>query len=155
MKDLLVRASLFGLLWWALAEGSERVWWLGMLGVAGTVWASRRLIPPPTAGLRVRAMLQFAAYFIWHSTLAGIQVAVQGFRGPQALHAGMVRVKTVLPAGAPRLLLINLISLMPGTVCVGTQRDELLLHVLDTRTAVTASIASLEARIAAIFGECQ
>lgn len=153
MRDLLLRILLFSLLWWSMAEGDLRVWWLGAIAVAAAVWASRRLLPPPQGRIRLPALLGLIAYFIGHSVMAGVQVSLMALRGRRSLRPAMVTVATTLQAGMPRLVLANLISLMPGSVCVGMEDDRLLLHVLDERLPVDASVAAIETRIAAALGD--
>lgn len=153
MRDILARTLLFSFLWWILAEGSPRLWWLGAIAVLAAVWTSRRLLPPSPVRLQLPALLRFAGFFIWHSLRAGAQVSLQALRGRRALHTALYPVQTTLPAGVQRLLLVNLVTLMPGTVCVALEGDELLLHVLDRRLPIAESVAALEQQIAAIFRE--
>lgn len=152
MRDLLGRTLCFALLWWIASEGDPRLWWLGALAVLAAVGVSRHFFPPSSRRLRLAALPGFAGYFIWHSLQAGWQVSLLALRGPRALHTGLCQVKTTLPGGAPRLLLVMLVTLMPGTVCIALDDDELLLHVLDRRLPAVDSVAALEARIAALFG---
>lgn len=153
MKDLLLRTLLFSLLWWSMAEGDMRIGWLGAIAVAAAVWASRRLLPPRQGRVSVPALLRLILYFIGHSVMAGVQVSLMALRGRRSLQPAMVTISTTLQAGMPRLVLANLISLMPGTVCVGMDDDRLLLHVLDERLPVDASVAAIETRIAAVLGD--
>lgn len=153
MKDLTIRILLFALLWWIVTEGNPRTVWLGALAVAAAVWASRRLLPASAARWRPWPLLRLAGYFGWQSIRAGTEVALLAMRSRDALHPGLQQLRVTLPAGAPRLLLVNLIGLMPGTLCASLDGEMLLLHVLDQRMSAKDAVAELEARIAAVTGD--
>lgn len=153
MRDLLLRILLFSLLWWSMAEGDLRVWWLGAIAVVASVWASRRLLPPFDGQVRLPALLRLLAFFIGHSVMAGVQVSLMALRGRRSLQPALVTIDTRLKAGLPRLMLANLISLMPGSVCVGMDGEQMTLHVLDQRLPVNATVAAIESRIAAALGD--
>ena len=57
-----------------------------------------------------------------------------------------------LPPGGARLLLVNALGLMPGTLGVEMTTESLRLHVLDDRLPVLAEARALEAAIGAVFG---
>lgn len=57
-----------------------------------------------------------------------------------------------LPAGLPRVMLVNTLNLLPGTVCVRLDGDRLRLHVLDARQPIAEEVRELEVRITRLFG---
>src|SRR3972149_6345104 len=55
--------------------------------------------------------------------------------------------------GSPaRTLLVNTMSLLPGTLSAGIEGNRLRLHVLDTQLPVEQELGEVETRIAAMFG---
>lgn len=82
----------------------------------------------------------------------GAQVAAMALRGPDALQPGLLEIQVRLPPGGPRILLVNALTLMPGTLGVELVRKTLRLHVLDERLPVIAEARALEAAIARMFG---
>ena len=70
------------------------------------------------------------------SIRGGAQVAWMALRGPSALQPGLLELQVRLPPGGPRILLVNALTLMPGTLGVELARKTLRLHVLDERLPV-------------------
>ncbi|MDP3438309.1 MAG: Na+/H+ antiporter subunit E [Azonexus sp.] len=140
------------LLWWILTEGRSDAWGLGLVAVMLALWLSLKLLPPKRPGIRLIRLPGFVGFFIWNSILGGLQVAFVALRGRQALQPGVLELSVSLPAGAPRLLLINLLGLMPGTLGMQLKDDHLRLHGLDERRPLLADVRALEQRIAHLFG---
>ncbi|PKO84380.1 MAG: cation transporter [Betaproteobacteria bacterium HGW-Betaproteobacteria-11] len=153
MKPLTVfwRGVSFALLWWVLAEGRMDGWWVGLCGVAAATWASLRLSPPRAGRLRAVPLLRFLAFFLWNSVRGGWQVARLALRPRLDLAPTTLDLAVMLPAGGARQLMLNTLSLMPGTVGVGLDDATLRLHVLDSRLPVAREARALEAHIARLF----
>jgi multicomponent Na+:H+ antiporter subunit E len=151
-RSLVLRALLFCGLWWILAEGRRDGWLLGGAAVAASTWASIKLLPPGDQPLRLAGLIGFLGYFLWNSLRGGIQVAGMALRGRLALQPGIIELPVTLPEGAARILLVNALCLMPGTLSVDLDDTRLLLHVLDERQQVAAATRALQAAIAGLFG---
>lgn len=148
----LLQAPLFAGLWWVLAEGRTDGWPLGAVAVAAATWASLRLWPAATVPIRLAGLLGFLRFFLWNSIRGGIQVAGMALRGRAALQPGLLELAVTLPPGGARVLLVNALGLMPGTVGVDIDDAGLRLHVLDERLPTVAEVRALEAAIARLFG---
>ena len=149
---IISRGILFALLWWVLAEGRNDGWQLGSLAVLAATWASIRLAPPGGHRIRPAGLLGFFVFFLSHSIRGGVQVAAMALRGRTALQPALLELNVTLPKGGPRVLLVNTLSLMPGTLGVDMSGAMLRLHVLDERAPIVAEVRALEAAIARIFG---
>ena len=152
IRAAVFRAALFAALWWILAAGRPDSWPLGGIAVALATWASLRLSPSGDHYLHLSRLPGFLAFFLWHSIRGGIQVAGMALRGPAALQPGLVDYRVTLPPGAPRILLVNTLGLMPGTLGVDMDDTTLRLHVLDERLPVVAEAEATAAVIARLFG---
>lgn len=152
IRLLLLRIMLFAFLWWILAEGRSDGWLLGGIAVAAATWASGVLWTNATHGLRLAALPGFLIFFFANSIRGGWQVAFMALRGRRALQPALIELPLNLPAGAPQILLTNVLGLMPGTVGVELADDRLRLHVLHHDLPVVADARALERRIAALFG---
>jgi multicomponent Na+:H+ antiporter subunit E len=154
MHAALTRATLFALLWWLLSEGRIDSWMIGVPAILLALIASLALLPPTVRRLSIRGLFGFAGFFMYQSIRAGTQVATLALRPRLDLLPGQVRVPVRLPPGPARILLVDVLNLLPGTVTVALAEgaeDELLLHVLDTRQPVVAAVQATEARIAALW----
>lgn len=57
-----------------------------------------------------------------------------------------------LPQGQARLIMVNVVSLLPGTLSADIEGDVLVLHALDTTTDVIAETRNAEQRVSALYG---
>ncbi|MCU0919209.1 MAG: Na+/H+ antiporter subunit E [Burkholderiaceae bacterium] len=147
-----LRVLLFACLWWVLAEGSTDGWLLGGAAVVAAAWTSLRLWPPAPIPIRLAGLPGFLGFFLWNSLRGGIQVAGMALRGRTALQPALIELPVTLPHDGARVLLINTLSLMPGTVGVDMNDAGVRLHVLDERLPIVAETRALEAVIARLFG---
>lgn len=146
------RIALFAMLWWILVEGRLDAWGLGALAVAVATWASLRLTPAGARAVRAVPLLRFLAFFAWNSLRGGAQVAFMALRPRPDLAPALLELEVALPPGTPRVLMLNTLGLMPGTLGVNIDATSLRLHILDTRLPVVREARVLEAHIARLFG---
>lgn len=145
---LLVRGFLFAFVWWLLTEGRADSWGVGAVAITLALWASLKLAPPAGFALSPAGVLRFALFFLIESIRGGTQVALAALSPRLPLAPDCVPVRMRLPAGLPRVLLMNTLNLLPGTVSVTAEGDTLWLHVLDARQPVADEVATVEAHIA-------
>lgn len=153
IRSIFLRALAFVALWWILAEGRLDGWLLGGVAVVAATWTSITLQPAGTLRIRLAGLLGFLRFFLWNSLRGGTQVAAMALRGRTALRPGIVELRVTLPPGGARILLVNVLGLMPGTLSVDLDDANLRMHVLDDSQPVVAEARSLEATIAALFGD--
>lgn len=147
-RSLLPRALAFALLWVILTEGSGRAWWLGAVTVAAALAASLWLWAPARRRASAPALLAFAGFFLWHSVRGGLAVAWLALRPGLALRPSLQLWRLRLPPGRGRVLLTDVMSLMPGTCSARLTDEGLLLHVLDEGLVSEADLRAAEHRIA-------
>ncbi len=143
------RAVLYALLWGVLAGFEPASWILGVPAVLATTWLSLALLPP--VAFRPLPVPGFIGYFIWHSVQGAIDVARRALAPQIRLAPALVAYQTSLPAGLPRVLFLNSISLTPGTLSVEIDDDTIRVHVLDKNGGHKAALAGLEWRLARVF----
>ena len=152
IRSVVLRAVLFALLWWILAEGLADGWLLGCVAVTSATWVSFRLLPRSTTPLRLAGFFGFLHFFLRNSICGGIQVAGMALRGRATLQPDMIELPVALPPGGARILLVNALGLMPGTLGVDMDDTTLRLHVLDERLPIVAETQALATVIARLFG---
>lgn len=144
------RALAFAIAWWALIEGDPRGLLFGVPVVLGATVASLKLSPPslPQPRLRLVGLARLAIAFLVGSLRSGWQIALLACRARPPLSPILVRYRTCLRPGAETHVLTSIITLMPGTLCIDTQGDEIAIHsLLDQKDVVTSEFAHIEARI--------
>lgn len=152
MGAILARGTALALIWWVLAEGRADSWGVGAVSVAVALAASLLLAPPRPRRLSPAGLLGFAGFFLVQSFRGGVQVAARAFKPRMDLAPALVEVPVTLPEGLARVLLVNTLNLLPGTVSVHLEEDRLLLHVLDARLPVAGEVRQAEASIARMLG---
>ncbi len=151
MGPILFRGTALALVWWALAEGRADSWGVGAVSVALALAASLYLAPPGAGQVSPAGLLGFAGFFLVQSCKGGLQVAVRAFRPAMDLAPALVEVPVTLPEGIARVLLVNTLNLLPGTVSVVLEGDRLRLHVLDARLPIAEEVREAEAHIALMW----
>jgi multicomponent Na+:H+ antiporter subunit E len=144
------RVVLFAVLWWALTDGATGAWLFGIPVILLGAWTS--LLLWTRQPLSLFGLARFLPYFVLQSLAGATDVARRALDPAMPLCPGLVRHRLRLPAGAARIGLANVISMLPGTLSADLAGDEVLVHALDTRNDVHAMVLDLEPRIAAVFG---
>jgi multicomponent Na+:H+ antiporter subunit E len=142
----------FSLVWFVLTGFDQASWLIGIPTVLLAVLASLFLSPGLSAPINPIAVLLFIPYFIGLSIMSGIDVLRRTFAPTPRIDPGIVTYQTGL-TGSPRILLTNIISLLPGTLSADLREDEIHVHVLDADIPVHANIRNLENRISRIFSQ--
>jgi len=139
------RALLFSLLWWALTDGTAGSWWIGAPAVAGAVIISVILLPP--LGLVWREVMGFVPFFLWHSLKGGADVARRAFHPRMPVAPELIEYPLRLPPGLSQVAMINITSLLPGTLSAEIEGQVLKVHVLDSRGDFLDGLNALEQRV--------
>lgn len=147
-RSLAWRTLVFSILWWVLAEGRADLPGVALLAIAAAVACSFKLFPTTAQRVSPAGLLSFAGFFLVESVRAGVQVAWMALRPRTGLDPALLRVPLTLPPGLPTVLLLNTLTLLPGTLSVRIEGAELTLHVLDRRRPIEAAVRAAEARIA-------
>jgi multicomponent Na+:H+ antiporter subunit E len=151
LPTLLKRTLVLLLLWWVLTEGDRAGLAFGAVAALLVALLSLHLFSAATWRARPWGLLRFVGYFIGLSVVAGLDVARRLLAPSLPVNPGYCTLVTSLPAGGPRWLLANTLSLLPGTVTVILDGQQLRLHCLDTAGSVEASVRRTEAAIARLF----
>jgi len=95
--------------------------------------------------VRPTRLSALALRFLYQSVVAGADVARRALDPRLPLRCGFVLYRTGLPPGPARHSFTTLMSLLPGTVPTGSDRDgALLIHCLDVEQPVAAQLAEQE-----------
>ncbi len=158
MTHSLRLAPVLAILWFVLSDGTASSWGFGLFAILTALGAlhimrpSRDADDPDTPRLRWLAVPRFALFFLWRSLLAGVDVARRTLSPSLPLDPAMLEVQTQLPPGPARVLLVATLSLLPGSLGVSVQDQQLTLHVLDRQTDVEGDVRLAERHVGALFG---
>lgn len=150
LKTYFIVSAGLALLWLVLTGGESASWLVGVPVVLAAAWLWLRL-----GGRAIRfqaaALPALVLFFVRYSVKGGWDVAKRVFSRAGNLRPELVPFDTKLPEGPARILLINCISLMPGTATVDREEGHLRLHVLDVSQPHELDIRALERLIARLF----
>lgn len=146
-----IRLLFFLLLWYVLAGVEPRSWVVGLPVVFCAVRVSLWLHPAAPWRLRPAGLLLFIPFFLTLSLLGAFDVMRRVLDPRLPMKPGLVIYRPEHPTGPARVLLINCISLLPGTISADCTTDSITIHAIDTDLPVWAAILLLESRIARIF----
>jgi multicomponent Na+:H+ antiporter subunit E len=126
----------------------------GVIAALAATWVSLRLLPSGPNRVQPLALTKVALRFLRQSVLAGADVARRALDPRLPLDPGFIRYSAGLPPSTARNAFTALMSLLPGTVPVGSdQSGALVIHCLDIRQPVAAQLATDEALFARVTGE--
>lgn len=148
VRVVLLRAALLFGGWWILVEGDRGGVAFGVPVVILALLTSLWLSPPTRQSWRPIALMRFAAYFVFHSVLGAVDVARRVFAPRLPLAPNLIAFRGRLSPGMARDVFAGALSMMPGTLVVDRDDDELLVHVLVDSEAVERELGMLEERVA-------
>ncbi|MBN1238596.1 MAG: Na+/H+ antiporter subunit E [Gammaproteobacteria bacterium] len=149
----LTRVLVAGVGWWVLTDGAVDWSWaaVGVPAIAASAWVSAALMPP--IGWSWRGVGRFAAFFLRESMLGGIDVARRALDPRMPLDPHLAREPLRMRTDTARVMVANTLGLLPGSLAVEVDEEELLVHALDSGMRVDRSIAATQVRVADLIRE--
>ncbi len=147
----LQRLPVFALLWWILIEGNPQGWWSGIPVILIAVLASLLLLPASRWRWSLQGIVRFVAFFLWESLRGGIDVALRAVNPALPLNPHLIDYPLRLPDGNSRIVLMNTMSLLPGTLSVNLQDNCLQVHALDVNPQTQQSLQQVETIVGHLF----
>jgi multicomponent Na+:H+ antiporter subunit E len=148
-----VRLVLFALLWLMLAGTDPVSWIVGVPAVLLATFAAARLSTLVGADPSPLRLLAFVPFFIWESILGGVDVARRVLSPRLRIDPALVSYRPRLQDAAAKVVFLDTISLLPGTLSADIRHGIVQVHALDADASVIADLEGLEDRVARLFGE--
>ncbi len=145
------RAAFLAGVWWILAEGAPS-WAFGMLVILFALGASLLIAPPHGHHIRLVGLVRFAVFFLRESLRGGVDVALRALHPRLPLAPALLAYDLRLAPGPARIFMVNVVSLLPGTLSADLSESGLSVHVLDRNLPVQHQLQALEQRVAMLFG---
>ena len=101
--------------------------------------------------LSILNLTVYIPWLIWQIVIASLQVAVVVLHPRFPIDPSLVRFKTSLQNTTYRVILGNSITLTPGTITVGIEGDEFLVHSLMDASSSGIIDGSLPSQVAKLF----
>jgi multicomponent Na+:H+ antiporter subunit E len=154
----MLRGVLFTLIWVALAGPDLDSWVIGLPAILAATWASlvlsgRKQPDRNRRALYILGVLRFVPFFLWESLRGGIDVAARVLTPRPRVDPGMRSYRMSLQSAAARLVFVDSVSLLPGTLSADLQGDLVTVHALDVGDDIERSLQGLERKVADLFDE--
>ena len=149
--SIAIRAAALGTIWAVLAGPDPQSWIIGAPAVIASAWVSTRLSEPGRAGLSLWGLARFLPFFAWESLKGGADVALRVMRPRMNIDPGFRSYRVGLAQPAARVLFLDVVSLLPGTLSADIEGDMLMVHALDRKSDPMPELRNLERRVAALF----
>lgn len=149
--SILTRFTLFASLWWIIVQGRADAWFIGLPTAALAAMASISLSSDALPRLSIIGLFHFIALFISESISGGIDVARRTLSPKVRVQPGFSRYRPALEDPRARILFVNCISLLPGTLSTSIEGDYVELHQLDIRQNPVPQLQRIEQVIARLF----
>lgn len=146
------RITLHGLLFaalWAILSGGKG-WAFGIPVVLLAATASCLLVPKTR--LSLAGLVRFVPYFAWNSLRGGVDVASRALRPHMPIEPALLRYELQLDDAVARVIMANVVTLLPGTLSADLRGNVLLVHVLNAGGPFPEAFQLLEGRVAGLFG---
>ena len=150
VSSLASRGAVFVFIWWAMVDAAASSWWIGVPAVVLAVITSMALLPP--VSFTWYAFVKFVPVFLIRSLLGGVDVAWRVFHPAMPIAPDLVDYPLRLPPGLARVCMVNIVNLLPGTLCTEMGTHHLQIHVLDRQNNFTAELDAIERSVALMFG---
>jgi multicomponent Na+:H+ antiporter subunit E len=157
----LVRLFLLLLAFWLLlsARFDAHLIASGIAASAVITWASAPLLERTIGSasthpkVRLLAAVPLSLWVLWRMFLSAVQLARIVLDPRLPPEPGIVRFRTELTSPAARTVLSTAITLIPGTMTLEVEGDELTIHSFTPDAAEDVASAQLQNRIARVFGD--
>ena len=149
IPSILFRMLFFSLIWIALANGDTASLWIGIPAILFALTISITLIPPTT--LVWYELFRFAAYFLTRSLIGGIDVARRAFHPALPIKPDIVEYPVRLPPGFARIVMVNTVNLLPGTLVANLNNKTMKVHILDRQQDFRLELETVEEHVARLF----
>ena len=151
-----IRVILFSLFWVLLTGWQPGSWAIG----AGFIFMASSLSLYLTARQRLTEkwlinptkFLSFLYYFFVQSLRGGWDIAKLALIPKSTLSSGMISYHTDLVTGSQIFTFMQVLSLLPGTVCAKHRGCEITIHVLNLNSFNRTEIDDCQVRVSELLG---
>jgi multicomponent Na+:H+ antiporter subunit E len=149
--EALLWILMLGLLWTAINPGDLHSWLVGIPVVAFASAAGLRLHSPVPRRYSLLGAVRLTTFLVDQSFRGGWDVAKRALLPAMSLNPAMLNYPLRLRDELAQVLLVNLNSLLPGTLSADLVNGIVTVHVLDAGPETFADIQTLEERVAGLF----
>lgn len=136
----------FYLVWAVLSEGHHLV--AGIAAALAAAALAARLRGGRSARILILPALAYTPGFLWRAVAGGIDVARRVFDPRMPIAPAFLRHRFTTGDEAVQVLFCDVVSLMPGSLGAGIERNAAVFHLLADTPSTRRQLAEEERRIA-------
>ncbi|MCG6864944.1 MAG: Na+/H+ antiporter subunit E [Thiogranum sp.] len=152
LPGIMARTAAMAGIWWVITQGRADSWLVGAPAVAVATLASVQLSAHAPSRFSLLGLLRFLAMFVVESVRGGVDVARRTLGYRLRIRPGFRRYRLHLRDPRARVLLVNCISLLPGTLVSNLDGEHMEVHLLDAGEDPEPDLRRLEQAVAGLFG---
>ncbi len=144
--------------WFLLADGDLTSLLIGIVFIPLSIFVSAKLAEKTDSDnsslhINVIKIPKFIYFFLYQSIKGGTDTALRVFSFDMKLQPEFIHYPIKhLPGGLPMNLFMNVVSLLPGSVSVIREPNNVLVHVLSVTNSTISEIYECELVISELFG---
>ncbi|MBK5940189.1 Na+/H+ antiporter subunit E [Halochromatium roseum] len=150
-------------LWLVIAGPELSSWIIGVPALLFATWSTMTLTgdrhaadrTPYRSRLRLGGLLRFLPFFAIESVRGGLDVASRVMRPRLRIDPGFQSYQMHLSNPIARVVFLDSISLLPGTLSADLVNDQIEVHALDASHDLSPSLQRLERVVAQLFVEAE
>lgn len=97
--------------------------------------------------LNLKEVPGFAWWFLYNSFKGGLDVSRRALAKDILVKPGFYHYQLYTPPGPARILVVNCVSLLPGTLSIKLTDNELIIHCLDTTIDLANETREIESKV--------
>jgi len=144
---------LLGAFWLLLSGGDASSWVVGVPAVIAGAWAGHALGAFRGDMWSFTGVLRYLPFFLAESVRGGVDVTRRVMASVPRVDPGLHDYPLTLKDPHARLLFVNSVSLLPGTLAADLCDDVLVVHAIDRAVALDRELLALERVVGRIYGE--
>ena len=144
-----LRLLLFLIIWIVLTNGNMSSLWIGLPAAVVAAATSTTLIPP--LKWNFNAFVKFIPFFFKYSLIGGLDVMWRAFHPTLPINPDLVRYRLSIPEGFAQDMMVDVISLLPGTLSVEVEDTVLSIHILNVENDIQRVVSLIESHLSEIF----
>ncbi len=145
------RLVFFTALWFIFCRGELGSWPFGLPAIIAATWLHLQLGGNQAISLHPFRLALFVPFFMVKSLVSAVDVMVRVFHPRLPLDPALIEYPLSIDHESGQVLLVNCITLLPGTLSARLMPESILVHTLDKGLPVMATIKDLEARIKKLY----
>jgi multicomponent Na+:H+ antiporter subunit E len=150
-SGFITRLLVFSALWLLLAGGAMNSLIVGVVFIVAASLLSLYLLPPQRHAMRSfkgsTKVLSFVCYFSVQSLRAGWDIAKLALMPGSKTAPGFVKYRSELMNDSQIFTFMQVLNLLPGTVCAGREGSEIIIHVLDNPSFSQSDVDDCQRRV--------